>query len=115
MSNSNTAAIRPSHDREDLQVDTGQMQRFVERIFDKAAPGSRVSIRAFAPKDSRGYTIIRDSTVGPEGSRFSAMMRTAAEVARFAANAPTPYAFAPPLCTFVAATKALEPARATPS
>lgn len=112
MSNSPATAIRPL-DCEDLPVDSVQMQRFVERIFAKAAPGSRVSIRAFPPKGSGGHTIIRDTTVGLEGTRFSAIMRTAAEVARFAANAPIPYAFAPPLCTFVSAIKPLEPARAT--
>jgi hypothetical protein len=97
-------ALRPG-----LEVDCGEIERFIDGLFRYAGEGNFVSLRAFAENEANpGKAVFDIRGVRIEGEGLNSLVGQACDMAQHAASANNPIVFCPPIATFNNQSKARE-------
>ncbi len=93
----------------DLEVDRGEIERFIGTLFRYAGEGNYVSLRAFAENEPDPKKVVFDIRgVCIVGEGLSTLADQACDMAQRAASATKPVVFCPPIATFNNPSKARE-------
>ena len=95
--------------RPDLEVDRGEIERFIGGLFRYAGEDNFVSLRAFAENESNpGKAVFDIRGVRIKGEGQNSLVDQACDMAQRAAFANNPVVFCPPIATFNNQSKARE-------